>query len=212
MRLGKKSRVSAAGSSECTVAELSRRLTDVIVTLIGLTLLAPLLLMAALAILIDSPGPVLYWQERVGRYGCPFRLLKLRTMVANAEADGQAIWARNQDPRVTRVGAVMRRSHIDEIPQLWNVLRGEMSLIGPRPERPEFMALLSASLPEYSKRHIIRPGITGWAQVQYGYGASVEDAAAKLEYDLFYIRHRSLPLDATIVLRTLLLMLRFQGT
>jgi lipopolysaccharide/colanic/teichoic acid biosynthesis glycosyltransferase len=173
-----------------------------------LVLLAPLLLLLALAIVLDSAGPPLYSQERVGRFGRRFRLFKLRTMVREAEADGQAVWACYADPRVTRVGAVLRRFHLDELPQLWNVLRGEMSLIGPRPERPEFVLLLAAAIPGYAARHAVRPGLTGWAQVSYHYGGSVADAAAKLEYDLHYIHHRSLCLDAIILLRTLGVVLR----
>jgi exopolysaccharide biosynthesis polyprenyl glycosylphosphotransferase len=190
----------------------ARRLGDVLAALLGLILLAPLLLIAALAIVLDSPGQPLYWQERVGQYGRRFRLVKLRTMIRHAEVDGLAVWASNRDPRITRVGALLRRSRFDEVPQLWNVLRGEMSLIGPRPERPEFVALLTSRVPLYRARHVIRPGITGWAQVSYKYGASVKDAARKLQYDLYYIRHRSLLLDATILLKTLVVMLRFSGT
>src|SRR5262245_2085757 len=149
MTTANQSRRGGAVETATRVADLSRRLTDAAVALIGLALMAPALLVSALAILLDSPGPVLYWQERVGWNGHPFRLVKLRTMVTDAEADGQAMWARQRDPRVTRVGAFLRRSRLDEVPQLWNVLRGEMSLIGPRPERPEFMALLSSRLPAY---------------------------------------------------------------
>ena len=189
----------------------ARRLVDVAVALIGLVALAPPLAVACVAIVLDSRGPPLYWQERVGRNGRRFRLVKLRTMVQHAEADGRPVWATAGDPRITRVGAILRRCRFDEVPQLWNVLRGEMSLIGPRPERPELVALLTSRIPEYPARHAVPPGITGWAQVQYKYGSSIEDAVAKLEYDLDYVRRRSAALDAQILLRTLLVVLRFRG-
>jgi lipopolysaccharide/colanic/teichoic acid biosynthesis glycosyltransferase len=187
------------------------RLADVVIAIVGLVALAPFLLVAGLAIVVDSPGGPLYRQERVGRYGRRFHLVKLRTMVRHAEPDGRAVWAQARDPRVTRVGAVLRRSRLDEIPQFWNVLRGEMSLIGPRPERPEFEMLLTSRIPMYPCRHSVRPGITGWAQVNYRYGWSVEDAATKLEYDLYYIHHRSPLLDAVILLKTLAVVVRFGG-
>jgi lipopolysaccharide/colanic/teichoic acid biosynthesis glycosyltransferase len=187
------------------------RLAELVVAGVGLVVLAPLLLVACLAIVLDSRGGPLYRQERVGRAGRRFHLAKLRTMVRDAEPDGHAVWAQARDPRVTRVGAFLRRSRLDEIPQCWNVLRGEMSLIGPRPERPEFEALLAATIPQYRARHAVRPGITGWAQVNYRYASSVEDAATKLEYDLYYVRHRSLRLDAVILLKTLAVVLRFSG-
>jgi lipopolysaccharide/colanic/teichoic acid biosynthesis glycosyltransferase len=188
-----------------------RRLVDILVALTGLVGLAPVLALAAIAIMLDSPGGPLYWQERVGRGGRRFWLVKLRTMVQHAEADGRAVWATAGDPRITGVGAILRRSRFDEVPQLWNVLRGEMSLIGPRPERPELVSFLTARLPEYPARHVIRPGITGWAQVSYKYGSSVEDAAVKLAYDLAYVNRGSPALDTLIVLKTLLVILQFRG-
>jgi lipopolysaccharide/colanic/teichoic acid biosynthesis glycosyltransferase len=188
-----------------------RRVIDVIVALLGLVLLLPFLAAAAVAIIFDSPGSPLYFQQRVGRYGRHFRLLKLRTMRSNAEADGRAVWARSRDPRVTRVGGLLRRYHIDEIPQFWNVLTGDMALIGPRPERPEFVNLLRDELPLYNVRHTVRPGITGWAQVQFKYAASVREASIKLQYDLYYLRHRSATLDAAIVAKTLTVILRSEG-
>jgi lipopolysaccharide/colanic/teichoic acid biosynthesis glycosyltransferase len=169
------------------------------------------MLLIAAAVVIDSPGHPLYWQERVGQHGRIFRMLKLRTMRQHAEKRGHALWARNRDPRVTRIGAFLRRSRLDEIPQLWNVLRGDMSLIGPRPERPQFVAVLTRRIPLYRARHAVRPGITGWAQVQFGYAASVRDAKTKLQYDLYYIRHSSPILDATIMLKTLMVVLRLKG-
>ena len=201
-----------AASTRARPLAIIERTTDVVCGAIGLALTAPLLLIAVLAIILESPGPVLYWQKRVGRNGIPFRMPKLRTMIPDAEADGQAVWAQEDDPRVTRVGSFLRRARLDEAPQFWNVLRGEMSLIGPRPERPEFVALLSSEIPMYEERHIVRPGITGWAQVQFRYGASIEDAAKKLEYDMYYIQNRSFFLHILILIKTAVVVLRFEGT
>jgi lipopolysaccharide/colanic/teichoic acid biosynthesis glycosyltransferase len=153
----------------------------------------------------------LYWQLLVGRYGRPFRLLKLRTMVDRAEQHGEPVWARDADPRVTRVGRLLRRSRLDELPQLLNVVHGDISFIGPRPERPEFVEMLRKEIPWYNTRHVVPPGITGWAQVKFPYGSSIQDAASKLEYDLYYIRHRSLLLDLTILLKTAAVMTRLGG-
>ena len=188
-----------------------RRLLDVLFACAGLCALAPVLAIAALAIKLDTPGPALYWQERVGRYGRVFRLVKLRTMVQDAEADGQPLWAQNGDARVTRVGSVLRRSRLDEIPQLWNVLRGEMSLIGPRPERPAFVAILASHSEVYPSRHVIRPGMTGWGAGSVRLRLVSRGRAHKLQYDLYYIRYRSIPLDARIVLLTLVVVFRFKG-
>jgi lipopolysaccharide/colanic/teichoic acid biosynthesis glycosyltransferase len=201
-----------AASTRARTLAIIERSTDVVCGVIGLALTAPLMLIAALAIVLESPGPVLYSQERVGRYGRTFRMPKLRTMIPEAEADGQAVWAQEDDPRVTRVGSFLRRARLDEAPQFWNVLRGEMSLIGPRPERPEFVALLSSKIPMYQERHVVRPGITGWAQVQFRYGASIEDAAKKLEYDMYYIQNRSFFLHILILIKTAVVVLRFEGT
>jgi lipopolysaccharide/colanic/teichoic acid biosynthesis glycosyltransferase len=161
---------------------------------------------------LDSPGPILFRQERSGKGGHSIRVWKYRTMVMDAESDGEARWAVPGDPRVTRIGKWMRRTRLDEIPQFWNVLRGDMSLIGPRPERPELIAQLEKQIPFYRARLLIQPGLTGWSQVNFGYVRTVEDTALKLEYDLFYIRHRSLVLDFKIVLRTLGTFVRFQGS
>jgi exopolysaccharide biosynthesis polyprenyl glycosylphosphotransferase len=187
-----------------------QRIMDVLVATVGLALASPVLVTAALAIVVDSSGPPLYRQTRVGHFGRSFNLIKLRTMRADAEADGGAVWAAEADPRVTRVGRLLRRCHADELPQLWNVLRGDMSLVGPRPERPEFVGQLMARLPLYSARHAVRPGITGWAQVQFRYARSVRDASTKLQYDLYYVSHRHLVLDLIIVLKTVLVVLRFR--
>jgi lipopolysaccharide/colanic/teichoic acid biosynthesis glycosyltransferase len=184
---------------------------DCIVACFALVILGPLLVLTCIAIALESPGNPIYVQRRVGRYGREFSMFKLRTMGCSAESDGRPHWALSIDPRVTRVGAFLRRSHIDEIPQLWNVMRGEMSMIGPRPERPEFVSWLSDRLPMYSARHHIRPGITGWAQVKLGYAASLRETALKLEYDLFYVRRRSPLLDLAIVLATVVSVARMSG-
>lgn len=188
-----------------------RRLVDIVVAVVGLLVAVPVLLVVAAVIVLDTPGAPFFWQERVGLYGRRFRILKLRSMVQDAEADGRARWATAQDPRITRTGRFLRRSRLDEVPQLWNVLRGEMSLIGPRPERPTFVDLIAAEMPMYRTRHVVPPGLTGWAQVKYRYGASVDDAGIKLSYDLYYVKHRSLLLDATILLKTVAVVLGFKG-
>jgi exopolysaccharide biosynthesis polyprenyl glycosylphosphotransferase len=178
-----------------------RRAFDVVSSLVGMALSLPLMVLTAAAIRIESPGPIFYTQERVGLYGRKFRIFKFRSMQADAEAHGP-VWACENDPRVTRVGRIIRRLYIDETPQFFNILRGEMSLIGPRPERPEFVEQLEKRIPYYSERHLVKPGLTGWAQVSYPYGASVEDAREKLQYDLYYIKNQSPLLDATILLDT----------
>jgi exopolysaccharide biosynthesis polyprenyl glycosylphosphotransferase len=178
-----------------------RRLFDLALAAAGLVLAAPLMLLTALAIKLDSRGPVFYTQERVGLHNRNFRIIKFRSMHPDAEKDG-AVWARERDPRVTRVGRIIRKLRIDEAPQFINVLRGEMSLIGPRPERPVFVAQLEREIPYYSQRHLVKPGITGWAQVCYPYGASLADAREKLQYDLYYIKNQSLVLNAIILLET----------
>ena len=188
--------------------DMVRRARDVCGSLLLLVLTLPLLLVVALLIKLESPGPVLYRQRRVGLNGSVFTLLKLRSMRVDAEAAGPC-WAAKRDPRVTRVGAAIRGCRIDELPQLLNVLRGEMSLVGPRPERPHFTAQLTRVIPRYDERTRVLPGITGWAQVRYPYGASVEDACAKLAYDLHYLAHRSLLFDLRILAETVrIVMLR----
>ena len=184
----------------------ARRVRDIAGSLVLLMLTLPLLLLVMVAIKLDSPGPVLYRQDRVGLNGRIFRLLKLRSMRIDAETSGPR-WAAARDPRVTRVGAFIRACRIDELPQLINVLRGEMSLVGPRPERPHFTAQLRQVLDRYDERTRVLPGITGWAQVRYRYGASVEDARIKLAYDLDYIAHRSLAMDLRILAETILVVL-----
>jgi exopolysaccharide biosynthesis polyprenyl glycosylphosphotransferase len=167
-----------------------------------LVIMAPLLVLIALAVTLDSPGPIFYRQRRVGLNGRVFSILKFRTMGEDAESDGKARWAAPGDKRVTRVGYALRRSRFDELPQIWNVLRGEMSVVGPRPERPEFVAGLAEKIPFYRERHEIRPGITGWAQISCSYGGSEEDARLKLSYDLYYLKNRSFSFDLLILVRT----------
>ncbi|HTW72963.1 MAG TPA: sugar transferase [Acetobacteraceae bacterium] len=185
---------------------MARRARDIAGALLLLTLTFPLLLLTALVIKFGSPGPLLYRQVRVGRNGRLFTMLKLRSMRVDAEASGPC-WAAVSDPRVTRVGAFIRAYRIDELPQLINVLRGEISLVGPRPERPHFAAELGKVLVRYAERTCVLPGITGWAQVKYRYGASVEDARVKLDYDLDYIARRSLLLDLRILAATITVVL-----
>src|SRR5262249_39650143 len=156
---------------------------------IGFVVLAPVMLLVAAAVRLTSKGPALYHQQRVGRQGRLFTVHKFRSMQQDAERETGAVWASSADSRVTRLGRVLRRTRLDELPQLWNVLKGDMSLVGPRPERPEFIAQLEEQVPYYGLRHSVRPGLTGWAQVRYTYGASVEDTLEKLQYDLFYIKH-----------------------
>ncbi len=191
---------------------LLKRGGDVLVALVGLILFSLILPVLALLIRLNSSGPIFYAQRRVGRAGREFKLYKLRSMVADAEADGQARWADKYDTRVTGVGAFLRQTRIDEAPQLVNVLLGDMSLIGPRPERPEFVAALQQEIPFYRTRLTVRPGLTGWAQVNYDYGRTVTDALEKLKYDLYYIKHQSLQLDLIILLKTVGTVLLLKGT
>jgi sugar transferase (PEP-CTERM system associated) len=171
----------------------------------------PLIPLIVLAIQMDSPGTSLYRQKRVGRFGKTFNCFKFRTMRQDAEADTGPTWAGDDDPRITRVGRFLRSSRLDEIPQLWNVLRGDMAFVGPRPERPEFVEWLTKEVPFYQLRHVVRPGITGWAQVSYQYGASVEEAKEKLRYDLYYIKHLSVAFDLFIIFQTVKIALFGRG-
>lgn len=180
---------------------IPKRVTDIMLSAALIVGLSPLLVVVAILIKLDSPGPVFYRQERVGLYGRRFKVIKFRSMVTDAERAG-AIWAQKNDTRVTRMGKFIRKTRIDEIPQALNVLAGEMSFVGPRPERPEFVALLEEKVPFYQDRHSVKPGITGWAQVEFEYGASVEDARTKHTYDLYYIKNFSLILDFIILLKT----------
>jgi sugar transferase (PEP-CTERM system associated) len=188
-----------------------KRAASTIVSTIGLLLTLPLLPLIYLAIRCTSPGPIFYRQRRVGRDGVAFDCFKFRTMRADAEADSGPTWATDDDPRITRVGKFLRMSRMDEIPQLWNVLRGDMSFVGPRPERPEFVRSLDQEIPYYHLRHTVRPGITGWAQVRHKYGSSVEDAREKLRYDLFYIKNMSIGLDLLVFFETIKVILWSRG-
>jgi len=188
-----------------------KRAFDVVFALIGLVAFALLLPFIALAIRVDSAGAIFYSQTRVGQGGRVFTARKLRTMVLDAEREGQAVWATRNDPRVTRVGKILRRLHLDEVPQFWNVLHGEMSVVGPRPERPEMVAQLEKQIPFYRLRHAVKPGIAGWAVTHAGYVDSVEDARLRVEYDLYYIKHQSIWLDGWILFRTVWHVLAFKG-
>jgi sugar transferase (PEP-CTERM system associated) len=192
------------------VTRALKRAVDLLLAAVGLVLAAPLMLLTAIAVRLESPGPVLYRQERVGENGRIFTLCKFRSMRTDAES-GTPIWASANDSRVTRVGRFSRLTRLDELPQLWNVLRGDMSFVGPRPERPFFVEQLSAVIPFYLERHAVKPGVTGWAQVKYRYGSSVEDAMEKLRYDLYYIKHLSIIFDLTIVIDTVKVIILGKG-
>jgi sugar transferase (PEP-CTERM system associated) len=200
------------GFRKSAFLELSKRLSDVVLAVIGLILAAPLMALSAAALRFSSPGPVLYSQRRVGKDGVPFTIFKFRSMRVDAEAVTGAVWSTQNDPRVTPVGRLLRRTRLDELPQLWNVLRGDMSFVGPRPERPEFVADLTKQIPFYGQRHVVRPGLTGWAQVRHRYGSSIDDAQEKLQYDLFYIKHLSVPFDIYIILETVKTVLVRSGS
>ena len=190
----------------------AKRAVDVTVAAAVFVASLPVMLLVALSIKLTSPGPVLYHQQRVGLNGRLFTLHKFRTMRMDAEAETGAVWAKEDDPRVTRVGRFLRRSRLDELPQCWNVLKGDMSLVGPRPERPEFVADLTRQIPFYRQRHVIRPGLTGWAQVRYSYGASVEDAMQKLQFELYYIKNMSMALDFYVIAETVKTVLVRRGS
>jgi sugar transferase (PEP-CTERM system associated) len=194
--------IFSEGFSTSVLSKLAARTLDVAVATVMLVGLLPLTLVAALAIWIEDGSPVLYRQRRVGFMGKVFTVYKFRSMIKNAEADGKAQWAGTGDQRVTRVGRIFRKLRVDELPQLFNVLRGDMSLVGPRPERPEFVAKLSATIPYYHERHVVKPGLTGWAQLCYPYGSSEQDAMEKLQYDLYYIKHKSVLFDLMVLLQT----------
>jgi sugar transferase (PEP-CTERM system associated) len=204
--------VFSEGFSESPLQRRLKNGTESVLAMLMLVALAPIMLILALAVRLTSPGPALHGQERVGRHGRVFNLLKFRTMRVDAEAETGPVWASGEgDPRITRFGWFLRKTRLDELPQLVNVLRGEMSFVGPRPERPHFVAELSKVIPLYDGRHAVRPGITGWAQVRSGYGSTIEDARQKLQFDLFYIRHMSLALDLSIVFETFKVVLVGRG-
>ena len=187
-----------------------KRYSDVVAAAAALFFFFPFCLLISLAIKLDSRGPVFYRQERVGEDGKTFDLLKFRSMRIDAEGNGP-VWAQSNDQRITRVGRMIRKLRLDEIPQMINVLRGEMSFVGPRPERPFFIEQLKEEIPFYSLRHIVKPGITGWAQIRYSYGASKEDALEKLKYDLYYVKHMSTSFDLMIILETIKIALMGKG-
>jgi sugar transferase (PEP-CTERM system associated) len=190
---------------------LTKRAVELAVAAIGLVVTAPVMLLVAVLVKLDSPGPLLFAQERVGQDEKLFTLYKFRSMRADAEAATGPVWATARDPRVTRVGRWIRKLRLDELPQLWNVVRGDMGFVGPRPERPHFVERLKKEIPYYSQRHVVRPGLTGWAQVRYPYGSTAADAMEKLQYELFYIKNMSLALDVAIVLRTIKVVLLGRG-
>jgi len=195
---------------QAKLSSFSRSFVHRLAALIGALLALPIAILTAILIKLDSRGPIFYKQERVGKNGRPFTLLKFRSMRVDAEADGP-VWASKGDDRTTRVGRILRKARIDEIPQFWNILRGEMSFVGPRPERPHFVAQLAQEIPYYEQRHLIAPGLTGWAQIKYPYGASIADAREKLQYDLFYIKNHSLVFDAIILFETIKIILFGRG-
>lgn len=199
------------GFTKSSSTRILKRITGFFVASVCLLLLLPLIGIIALAIKLDSKGPVIFKQRRSGEHGNPFMLHKFRSMIDNAEAACGPIWAATNDRRVTRVGRILRKYRLDEIPQMWNVLKGDMSFVGPRPERPEFVKKLSEKIPYYSVRHTVKPGITGWAQVSYRYGASVKDACEKLKYDLFYVKNMSLVMDLIIIFKTAKIVLLKSG-
>ncbi|HKO87471.1 MAG TPA: TIGR03013 family XrtA/PEP-CTERM system glycosyltransferase [Burkholderiales bacterium] len=199
------------GFRQGRMRNIVKRAFDVATAGTLLVLTFPLMVLVALTILFEGGGAVIYRQERVGRGGRPFTVYKFRSMVADAEGDGQARWAQTNDPRVTAFGKFIRRTRMDELPQLWNVLKGEMSFVGPRPERPQFVGELEQSIPYYGARHSVKPGLTGWAQVRYSYGASVEDATRKLQFDLYYVKNHSLFLDLLVLVETVRVVLWGEG-
>ena len=182
-----------------------------ILAMIGLVLSAPIAAITAILIKIESEGPILYRQERVGKDGHLIEVIKFRSMRVDAEKNGAAVWARPNDDRVTRVGRIIRKIRVDELPQFWTILKGDMSFIGPRPERPQFVEMLAREVPFYEHRHLVHPGLTGWAQIKYPYGASIEDARRKLEYDLYYIKNQSIALDVIILFETIKTILFGRG-
>ncbi|MGY4397436.1 sugar transferase (PEP-CTERM system associated) [Sphingomonas sp. UYAg733] len=198
-------------SSGRMLSSLFKRLFDIAASALLLALTAPIIVLTAIAIKLESKGPAFYRQRRVGLYSVGFDCIKLRSMRQDAEIGGQAVWAEKDDPRITRIGRFIRKVRIDELPQTWSVLKGEMSFVGPRPERPQFVDDLEQQLPYYAERHMVKPGITGWAQINYPYGASIEDSRQKLEYDLYYAKNYSPFLDILILLQTIRVVLWPEG-
>jgi sugar transferase (PEP-CTERM system associated) len=203
--------IFAGRRRDSPVKTIFRELMHRLLALLGLVLSLPFAILAAILIKLESRGPIFYKQERVGKSGKTFNVIKFRSMRTDAEKDGKPIWAATNDERVTRIGRVMRATRIDEIPQFWNILKGDMSFVGPRPERPHFVKQLATEIPYYDHRHLVAPGLTGWAQIKYPYGASVADARQKLQYDLYYIKNQSLTLDLVIVFETVKTVLFGKG-
>ncbi|MFM2400246.1 MAG: hypothetical protein RL341_2403, partial [Pseudomonadota bacterium] len=199
--------IYSEGFVQGAMRTFSKRVFDVLASLALLALTWPVIFVTAILIKLESRGPVLYRQERVGLSGRPFQVLKLRSMCSDAERDGVARWATNNDSRVTKVGRVIRKTRIDELPQLFNVLKGEMSFVGPRPERPVFVQKLAEDLAFYDVRHTVKPGITGWAQVRFSYASTLDEAKKKLHYDLYYVKNHSLFLDVVILFQTVRVIL-----
>lgn len=199
------------GFRKSRITRLTKRVAGLVLASVGLVLTLPVIGLIALAIKLESKGPVFFRQDRCGKDGHVFKLYKFRSMIDDAEAGSGPRWAAEDDWRVTRVGRYLRKCRLDELPQMWNVLKGDMSFVGPRPERPEFASDLAEKIPYYSERHTVRPGITGWAQVSYRYGASVEESLEKLKYDLFYVKNMSLVLDLIIIFRTVKIVLLTSG-
>ena len=200
------------GFSSHPWSQLAKRTVDVVIALVGILLSWPLMLLTALIVRLDSPGPILFSQERVGADGKPFTLHKFRSMRADAEKLSGPVWAQQDDPRITRSGRFIRKTRLDELPQLFNVLLGDMAMVGPRPERPPFVEELGREIPYYNQRHIVKPGITGWAQINYPYGNTTEDSLRKLQYDLFYIKNQSSLFDLSILFNTVKIILLRKGT
>ena len=194
--------IFADGFTRNNLTLVIKRITDVLLATVGLCVSLPLIVLITILTRLDSRGSLFFRQERVGENGKIFTLCKFRTMVQDAEKATGPVWAQETDPRTTRLGRILRRTGLDEIPQMFNVLKGDMSFVGPRPERPHFVAELQEKIPYYSQRLVVKPGITGWAQVRYGYGATVEDAIEKLQFDLYYIKNMSFFLDMLIILST----------
>ena len=203
--------IFADGFTQAVIRRSEKRLFDIFASLFLLTLALPIMLLAAVCIMLESGRPIFYTQRRVGLRGECFNVIKFRSMCTNAEVDGKAVWAAKEDSRVTRVGKLIRKTRIDELPQLLNVLKGDMSFVGPRPERPEFVGELAQAIPYYDLRHHVKPGITGWAQVSYPYGSSIKDAREKLQYDLYYLKNYSVFLDVNILLQTIQVILLGKG-
>jgi sugar transferase (PEP-CTERM system associated) len=193
-------------------ANLGKRILDIILALAVFSVSWWMMLLTALAVRLNSRGPVLFRQERCGHHGRPFTLLKFRSMTADAEATSGPVWAQSNDPRITSVGSFIRKTRLDELPQVFNVLLGDMSMIGPRPERPHFVESLSQEIPYFNQRHIVKPGLTGWAQINYPYGNTVEDSKHKLQFDLFYIKHQSFLFDLWILFSTIKTVVLRKGT